>query len=658
MVAPQITPLPSCLSDAKTQIISRALTDQHGVFWPLKPEYRPQAETLEGSLGFGTAGVLLCLLELHLIEPDRSTEQLLLKGADWLIAHLQKRGFQHGFYAGSAGVWFALDKLEQNLDGLNSEWRHLMHDQLATVTFGDTPAGLVSGAGGSLLGTLLIAADEEMGTAENALISCLLACTKLHPQGVFWDFSPTSVRPPAGFAQGNAGVEYALAGLRQLRGKESRALLAGSLQYADSLFDSSEGNWLDQDCSNAVKGLGQDEVLSRVKRGQFSRRARCTSPEDSISWSGGTCGLLVARLFLRKLYAGHGVGESADRDCERALKRLASVTSAELEQLDNTVLHGLPGVVLSLQETLPFLNDEEKLVVSALIDRSCAIVDSRPLKIEHEDLSLFSGLAGLIYARLATDGSSPTRHLLSPLSALSGSDFRAADKPSALNLAPLVDRRFPLIKSKVQLAAEDLTPVVNLQSIRKIIDDRQQGLTDADQRVIDYELDLHESLSGTEFQALLWRELECQMRFSRFYDEGMDEALLSERFELSHSVTLLSLEFDPHAESTDAPSSPNLILRYRTSRGIIEIKLSELQFALLREFENGAWAVQVIATVIRRVDSAQVTQRQLAELAKQNIRAFVREGYLETAKTPRAQKWIRQSALKKAQRRLFPSAAN
>lgn len=102
MVAPQITPLPTNLKDAKDQILARALTDRHGVFWSLRPEYRSQAETLETSLGFGTAGVLLCLLELHLIEPDKSTEELLLKGADWLMAQLRKRGFQHGLYGGSS----------------------------------------------------------------------------------------------------------------------------------------------------------------------------------------------------------------------------------------------------------------------------------------------------------------------------------------------------------------------------------------------------------------------------------------------------------------------------------------------------------------------------------------------------------------------------
>jgi hypothetical protein len=367
--------------------------------------------------------------------------------------------------------------------------------------------------------------------------------------------------------------------------------------------------------------------------------------------------MLVARLFLRTFCAGHAVGESADRDCARALQRLASVSSAELEQLDSTVLHGLPGVFLSLQETLPYLRDQEKRVVVNLMERSRSIVESRPPRVEHEDLSFFTGLAGLIHAKLLASGNSPTWHLISPLSALTRSDYPAAGKLSELDLAPLMARRLPFLKSTARLTADELAPVVNLQSIRKTAEGRQQRMSDSDKRVIDYELDLHESLARSEFQALFWRELECQMRFSRFYDEGMDDTLLSEQFELSRAVKLLSLDFDPHPGSAEVSSSPHLILRYLTSRGVIELKLSELQFALLQEFENGAWAVQAIATVIRRVDSAEVTQRQLAELAKQHIRSFVRDGYLETAKTPRARKWLHQSALKREQRRLFPATA-
>jgi len=658
MVAPTIAPPPPPFRDAKDQIVSRALTDHDGVFWSLKPDYSSEAETLEGSLGFGTAGILMSLLELHRIEPDRPTERLLLRGGEWLIAHLRKRGFQHGFYAGSAGIWYVLHQLGQNLNGLDPKWKDVMHDQLASVTKSDTAAGLINGAGGSLLGTLLLIGESKMTAAEDSLVSCLLAGTKLHPQGVFWDFNPTSVRPPVGFTQGNAGVDYVLAGLRQLRRKESGSLLAGSLQYADSLFNSSAGNWLDYDCSVAVKGLDQEAILSRVERGKFSRGACCTVPENSIAWAGGTCGLLVSRLVLRRLHAGHAVGESAERDCERALKRLAAVSAAELEQLDSSVLHGLPGVFLSLQETLPYLDDQEKKVVTTLIDRSRSIVESRPLRVEHEDLSLFTGLAGLIHAKLAHSGHSLTSHLLSPLSAaLAHSDPPAAANPSELDLTPFVARRLPVLKSTARLAAAQLPPVVNLPSIRSVVDGRWQRMTDAEKRVIDYQLDLHETLSRSEFQALFWRELECQMRFSRFYDEGMDDTLLLERFELSQAVTLLPLDFDPHPESTETLSSSHLILLYQTSRGVIELKLSELQFALLQEFENGAWAVQAIATVIRRVDSAEVTQRQLAELAKQQIRSFAREGYLETAKTPRTRKWLRQSALKKEQRRLFPAAA-
>lgn len=492
---------------------------------------------------------------------------------------------------------------------------------------------------------------------ESVLIQCLLASTKLHDEGVFWDFNPTSLCPPVGFMHGNAGVDYALTAFRQTRGRESVNLLAASLRYTDSLFDSCHRNWLDHDASGAMRRLDHKALAKQIQSGGFSRKMACAPPEDSISWGAGTCGLLLARSFLRKCHAGDAIGEPASRDCARAIARLTRVSDDELRQLDSTLLHGLPGVMLALQECFPLLQDSEAASIRDLVNRGRSLLETRPMEVENEDLSLLTGVTGLMHVALAAYANAPLLPLVNPMAR---ADLRPHDSTGGgqfLDLTPLLDRRLPLTKSAVGLTPEDCADKITLKAIREVADDRLQGLGDAPKRAVDYELGLHEMLSHAGFQGLFWRELECQIRFARFYDEGMDDLLLQECFKLSPAVTLLQLDFDPHAGSTVATESTQLMVRYLTSRGVFEIKISELQFALLREFEAGAWTVAAIANVIRRVDSAQVTQRQLADLAKQNIRGFAREGYLEAVKVPRLRRWWCNHSVRKIQHQLFPSAA-
>ena len=635
--------------------MARARADRDGVFWSLPTKYRPQADSSECSLGFGTAGVLLTLLELHQIEPAAETEEILIKGTDWLLAQLKKRGFHHGFYGGSAGVWYALDKLEHALPGIATEWRAVMLDQASSVSFGDTAAGLVGGAAGSLLGTLLVSEDDDLGSFEATLIQCLLAGTKLHPEGVFWDFNPTSLCPPIGFFQGNSGIDYALTAFRQARGRGAVNLLEASLHYTDSLFDPAHRNWLDHDASVAMRRLDQEALAKRILSGSFSPRAACAPPEDSISWSGGTCGLLLVRSYLRKCHDGDVIGEQADRDCARAVDRLARISDDELRQLDSTILLGLPGLILSLRECLPSLNESESASIVELINRGRALLANRPLEVEDEDLSLLTGITGHMHVALSDYEDASPIPLANPVTEGRLHPDASAEHGKALDLTPLLDRRLPMTKSAAKLASGDFDPMITLTAIREVTDSRLKGLSASQKRAVEYELGLHETLSQAGFQELFWRELECQMRFSRFYDDGMDDHLLTERFILSPMVKLLQLDFDPHAGSTAATESPQLIVRYRTSRGVFEVKVSELQFALLREFESEAWTVEAIANVIRRVDSAQVTQRQLADLAKHNIRAFAREGYVEAVKVPKTRRWWRNHSLRKIQQQLFHS---
>jgi hypothetical protein len=179
-----------------------------------------------------------------------------------------------------------------------------------------------------------------------------------------------------------------------------------------------------------------------------------------------------------------------------------------------------------------------------------------------------------------------------------------------------------------------------------------EGVVDRCRR---HELDLQQALGNTNFRHRFWTELAVQRRFARSFGEGMDDNVLFGKWRVDASVTLLELDFDPATHARLAADQPLQVLRQGSSKGVLESRLSPLQAALLREFGESGVAMKVVHAVIDRVQTPNVTQRQLAILALKIVRGFIQGGQLLPVKANFAEAWLIRRKFRSLRRNLFPA---
>ena len=214
----------------------------------------------------------------------------------------------------------------------------------------DAAANLATGVAGTLVAALAVLDIEPSDRLPRLepTIEMLIAGAKPAPNGIFWDFNPTSFKPPVGFVGGTAGIDYCLAHLRRHLNVSYDALLAGSLAYANSTFDEQFGNWPDQDSTVQFRHIRRPDMEKSMLDGTTDKLAASIKVDDSISWGVGTLGILKARALVAKTCPNTYLGEIARADCTRAIARLNGVSADELAGLDSSIFTGLTGLTLAL----------------------------------------------------------------------------------------------------------------------------------------------------------------------------------------------------------------------------------------------------------------------------------------------------------------------
>jgi hypothetical protein len=636
-------------------LVARAKLDRKGVFWTVASPYRQSNPAVfENALGFGTPGILLTLLEYYRLTQHAEVAELLLKGGAWVAHRAQNSAFQHGYYGGTAGLWHLFTELEKDFPGIAPQWFEHARAALAACPRGDHQGNLATGVAGTIIGSLdALERSGQLGPEIPPLLADLLAAAKPSPEGVFWDFNPTAIRPPAGFLQGNAGVDFCLAHVRNLYGLSYPSLLAGSLEYAGSLFDAEKGNWLDQDAAVRLRQMKPAEVEKMVAQDDAEKFARTFVAEDSIGWATGTAGILLARSTVARAYRDTPPGRLAREDCQRAIQRLARTSDADLERMDSSLLHGLPGLALALEGCREFLPPPDFAPLEGLWIKLREQLAARQAVIADDDLSLLGGVAGLAYAQMAVTGALSGRNCLVPFRRSPVADGPPVEQRG--DLSPFLERRLPAVALHAEVRATAADSTISLRTLAAAV--ATTGRDSVPVQAARHELGLYAALAATRFHELFWQELVKRTHFSQRYAEGMDEQLFFERFRLDDCATLLELDFDPYARTPQPEGSKLVLLRHTTSGGVKELKLSALQHALLQGFLTPAVALDVIRTVIRRVENPNVTQRQLADLSRKMIRAFVQAGYLVAHSPGKIEAWTIRRRLKDVRQTLFPAGA-
>ncbi|MFW6353619.1 MAG: lanthionine synthetase LanC family protein, partial [Verrucomicrobiota bacterium] len=641
------------------QILSRTRIDRHGAYWPGSRRVRPPSAQFEGTLASGNAGILLALLRClrggeH---PHEELSDVLAKGIARLRCRMEKQPFQHGLHGGTIGTWMLFAEVEGVLPELVEGWQEAARAQLAGMKLdGDLPCSLLEGVSGTLLGARMLEKDLFDALLLLALQDRLLAGAKPHPEGLFWDFNPTSLQPPVGLLSGNAGIDLALApGIRD--GSCASSILSGSLRYARSRFSNTCSNWPDFDASGALRAMDPADLERRIACGKAEALVGSIEPEDSIGWGMGTLGMLQSRAVLRRVFEDGPLACAANEDCGRAIDRLSRVDTSELDGLDTSILHGLGGLALGLRACRPLLAEDEWERLGPLWRETVDRLTAASPQVDNEDLSLFSGLAGHLYAllSLADEASSDCLAVLT-----SAGGAPPSSDPSPASIGPFLERRLPLCSSSPETRqALETLPCLSLSCIREAVATHgaESQIPDKLAEAREHELSLYEDIATCRFQDLLWRELGRQHDCALRYAEGMNAELLFDRFHLADTARLFAFEFDPFARPFTAQEETVFTLRQSTSGGVVEVKLTALQYGLLSAFRSEAVALRVIAEVVERVDSPHVSQRQLAEFSRNVIRGFLHAGYLVPAKAGTLRSWLDHKQARGVQQRLFPELA-
>lgn len=652
--------IPDNVSEVIGQVVDRAKVDRKGVFWGLGLNYRQETTRFESSLGFGNLGILLTLLEYYRSTKDKEIAELIYKGVAWIQNRIQNTPFQHGLYTGAGGQWYLWREIEQILPDCVGDWKDGARAALTAQTQGEIPASIAFGSAGTIVGALSalqLSAEEEFVYLK-PLLEQVIGAARFCPEGVFWDFNTTSILPPLGFLFGNAGMDYCLAHLRQRLNVSYTSLLAGSLARANALFDARLENWPDQDSMSLFKHLSQSEIEKILDKGGKAAAALSTQAEDTLGWGSGLTGLLLSRAALAISYNNNHIYEQALCDCQKAIKRLARVTEEELAGLDSSLQLGLGGTVLSLRAYarrvdrvgLPPLPD-------GFLQKTEALFAVRKPVVENEDLSLLTGTAGLAYVTLKMASKADDRNCLDPLA--DGLLKSTAIKAPEGELDSLLKRRLPSCGNVEEVKTAFEGSIISLAAVSVAVAGRcTREPTSVLTKAIKHELSLHQQLAQTHFREYFWRELIKRRRFAQAYGEGMNDNLLFERFRIDEGVSLFELDIDPYIRGVLGNGQKLLIIRQVTSQGIFEAKLSALQFALLSGFREGAVALQLIREVIQRVETPNVAQRQLADLALKMVRAFASAGYLISDSPNKIEAWLIRRRLKAMRNNLFPAAGN
>lgn len=646
------------------RIVDRALVDRKGAYWPLPQIHRQANERrMEWSLGYGSPGVVLALLEYHAASGDSAIAELIHRAKAWLDSREQAKMFVPGFFVGSAGLWYWQAEMARAFPELAAEQTGQVVTALETMVTASSwerSSGISCGISGTLVGALAVIRDRrsDLHRLLKPWLDELASCAHLSAAGVFWDFPAITVRPPVSFLNGGAGVDYAMAMAWAYAGIGDASLLAGSLDHADGAYDEHINNWPDFENQRLFKDLGVSGLRDLIRSTGRKYVAAATATNNSLAWGSGTSGILLSRAVLADTLGHHPLAGHCLMDCRRAVERISRISAADLAASDGSLENGLAGLALALQTYAGTAAANRFPLERGIVGRITAELQRRPAPVDETDVSLLSGASGVAYALLRLRAEVPTPSCIAPVPS------RPAPGGDSLvvggQLHGVLQRCLPHTARLLGPAAGAGFPVACLSAVQAATRNSRLAHPDSlETKAANYELALHGRLHAVKsFRHHLFRETHRKMLLARSYDAGAIDKILLHRFVLDEDVTLLELDFDPSDHGASVAPMKVRLVRQVGSNGIVDYRLSELGFALLSGFRAPAIAIAVVCDVINRIAAPNVTQRQLAQLALKLEWSFLCAGYLFPRPMGRLASLLTTRRYQRIAHTLFPPGAH
>jgi hypothetical protein len=622
--------VPTSLHNLVDVIIDRAQTDRRGVFWAVPKEYKDRnGRQTEVSVAFGTPGILLGLIAYFKATGNEEVGMLAKKAWNWLATHEQARSFVPGFYLGTAGLWYAdsaCAEIFQEKPRFGTDSIISLLDAGLSQRAGNSAANLAGGLAGTMVGTLsaLTRRQGNLRPLESCL-SLLVERANLCRNGLFWDFYPHAVQPPLGFINGSAGVDYALALAKMHLRRSYAPVIEASIANANAQYGLKSKNWPDHENNDWLRTLGHDGLLELIDRADVLRASEEGVEGDTVGWADGCAGILVSRTAVAMAFPHSSLGETASLDMERACAKIAQT------RLDGSpsLQYGGAGLLLSLCSVRPYLPSSLKAKLEKRIIEARDTIASISSADRTDDLTLFTGGSGLLYAALYSLFPESGHSVVCPIGL-----HDAGGVCENGDLKVFFKSRVPRITEFCRLEDVDNDlPALNLDGLRDAVEARASlqeptAIIKAAKHEVDIlvELDDIKSYRGHHLKSLRSASI-----YAERYGDGMDERLLLERWKMDPSIRILALDYNPYAREPADVTTGIVLVRQRGAQGIVERELSALGHALLAAFEQPTVAIKAVQQVITRVQTPNVTQRQLADLSLKVLRNFISSDFLIAA---------------------------
>lgn len=358
----------------------------------LVEEQLKKTNTENLSIYNGLSGICLVLFEIYLRTKSVKVKTLLGKYYITIQDAFKTHKFKNnGFYTGRLGVAYFLIRYQREFElGGTFEIIELLKEK--EIQSGDQ-SELLNGNAGEILGYLLLHSltreDYCVHQIETKL-HWLLDQIKIGSQGVFWNYAPHHYCSLTGFGHGLSGVAFVLNQCATYFKNTTWSLLADqSILNEDLHYHKSLDNWIDRRKAGTI-----ELFLDYLKNDD----QRLNQVGNSFAWCYGSPGILLSRLSLTDSLNGyHGLKQS-------------------FTELNSSCLcHGVAGNAMILKSVSDaFGKDESELLdkISKALQNS--LKTNSPTKTEKNDLSLFTGLSGVIYFLIRHKYASSEPFLLAP----------------------------------------------------------------------------------------------------------------------------------------------------------------------------------------------------------------------------------------------------
>jgi len=405
-------------------LLLRAEYDSNGASWET---YAPNfngflALGKTGNIYSGSSGIALFLIELYLQTQNSQYLKTAVDAAEWAETYFKtNQNNDYSFFVGQIGlsyVYLRLHYVTANLKYLEKA----LDIARPCLTFLESPAlqaDLILGVSGTILGLLHLhqAKPDEGWLVDkiDSFVEYLIDKAQQGPVGLFWGRSPDLIKGLCGFSHGTAGVGYVFLELGHYFKDETFYWLAEqAFSYETYYYIDEIKNWPDFRCiTSEINYVTLKEELRRGDVANFLYNGA-----EMNAWCHGAAGIGLSRLtafdFLQK--------EKYIFEINNAIKKIV-LTDIEpkLQYFNFTLCHGGGGNAELLIEAYKLFNDNKLLLFAETIaDNALKYRQSNNMylsgysTLQREDLSLFSGNAGIGYFFLRLIDPENVPSILSP----------------------------------------------------------------------------------------------------------------------------------------------------------------------------------------------------------------------------------------------------